>query len=57
MVEDMDDIILGIVLILLIGGAILYLVRAKKAGVKCVGCPHSAECAAKNKGGCNVKQE
>ncbi len=42
-----DIIILGIV-VLLIGLAIVYIVKAKKSGVKCIGC--SGSCA----GNCNA---
>ena len=52
----MENFIIGALLLLVIGGAVLYLVRAKKAGVKCVGCPHGAECAAKKNGGCGTKE-
>ncbi len=33
------DIVLLAILVLIIGGAIVYIVRAKKRGVKCIGCP------------------
>ena len=47
-----DYIALGIIVILVVG-ALVYLVRQKKKGVKCIGCPHSANCGAKNQGcGC-----
>ncbi len=39
------DIILIGVIALLIGGAVAYLIRAKKRGQKCVGCPYSGECS------------
>ena len=32
------------ILVLLIGGAIFYIFRAKKSGAKCVGCPHAKSC-------------
>ena len=47
----MDNIILIAVLVLIIGGAIWYIVRAKKQGKKCIGCPEgcaSCKCC-KNK--------
>ena len=40
----MADIIVGIILILLIGGAVAYIVKEKKKGTKCIGCP-AAEAA------------
>ena len=33
-----------LLLVLILGGAALYLLRAKKRGNKCIGCPHSATC-------------
>lgn len=50
-----EDIILIVILVAILGGAITYLVRAKKKGVKCIGCPSGSECASKQKnasGGC-----
>lgn len=47
------DFIVTILLLLLIGGAITYLWRAKKRGQTCVGCPHAKQCAMhKQKSGC-----
>lgn len=42
------DIILIVVLAAIIGGAVAYLVKARKKGVKCIGCP-SGGCGC----GCN----
>lgn len=36
--------VIGLVL-LIVGGALFYVVRAKRRGVKCIGCPHAKECA------------
>ena len=41
------EIIAIIVIILIVGGASLYLVRAKRRGQKCIGCPYSKECGDK----------
>lgn len=40
----MDNLIIVVVLALIIGVAVAYVVRAKKNGVKCVGCPDGKEC-------------
>ena len=45
----MTDIIIAIVLLVIIGGAAAYIVKAKKRGVKCIGCPYSGNC----NGNCN----
>ena len=40
----MENLIGVIVLVILTGGASAYLIRAKKKGVKCVGCPAGGSC-------------
>ena len=49
----MDDLILCIVLVLIIGFGIFYIVRAKRRGAKCIGCPHAGACG--NKCTCKPK--
>lgn len=44
----MIDIIVGLVLAVLIGGAIAYIVKEKKKGTVCIGCPAAGTCGAKN---------
>ena len=39
-----DDIIAAVAIVLIIGGAIAYIIKAKKSGQKCVGCPYSKSC-------------
>lgn len=39
-----DFLVLGIVLII-IAAAVIYIVRAKKSGVKCIGCPAGGSCS------------
>jgi len=46
----MGDIIPIIIIALIIGGALFYIIKAKKSGRKCIGCPDSATCS-KNKNG------
>ncbi len=41
----MVDIILGLVILAILGAAITYIYRAKKSGVKCIGCPAAGNCA------------
>lgn len=45
-----DWIIVGIVLII-IGSAVAYIVKEKRKGAKCIGCP--AACNCKQKGKCD----
>ena len=35
----MTDLIVLIILAALVGGAVSYIVKAKKNGAKCIGCP------------------
>ena len=48
------DWIVIAVIILIVGGASAYIIKAKKSGKKCIGCPDSCSCSAKGKeaGGC-----
>lgn len=49
----MTNVILVIVLLLILGGAGIYIINAKKRGVKCIGCPAGATCSGKCSGNCN----
>ncbi len=55
----MADIIAIAVILLIIGGAAAYIIKAKKSGKKCIGCPDSCSCASKKGGAgcgcCNTK--
>ena len=39
------DIIVLVVVALVIGGASFYIIRAKKKGQKCIGCPYAKNCS------------
>ena len=41
----MANVIVVIILAVLVGGAVAYMVRAKKSGVKCIGCPSGCACS------------
>jgi hypothetical protein len=45
----MENVIIIIALLIIVGGGAFYVIRAKKRGEKCIGCPYSKEC----KGGCH----
>ena len=47
----MDDIIIIAILVGIVALAVIYIIRAKKSGKKCIGCP-SGGCFSKN-GGCS----
>ena len=44
-----ETILVIAIVVLIVGGAAAYVIRAKKRGVKCIGCPHSGSCG----GGCS----
>lgn len=43
----MENIIIILILGIVVGGAGLYIYKAKKRGQTCVGCPYAKECAKK----------
>lgn len=46
------EIIAIVVVALIVIGATLYIIKAKKSGAKCIGCPHCSTChPKKNKKG------
>ena len=44
----MDNFIVIAVILVILGCAIGYIVKAKKKGVKCVGCPYAETCGKEN---------
>ena len=44
-----EDIIVIVIAVAIAVGIIVYLVKAKKRGEKCVGCPYSKQCPSKTK--------
>lgn len=48
----MDDLIILLILLAIVGGAAAYVYKAKKSGKKCIGCPEAAKCSG-NCGGCS----
>ncbi len=49
----MADFIVIVIVVVLLGAAISYIIKEKKRGVVCIGCPHAGECAKKHQGGCS----
>ncbi len=43
----MENVILILLLLALAVGVVIYLVRAKKRGEKCIGCPYAKQCGGK----------
>lgn len=41
----MENIIVIVALVLIIGGAAAYVLKQRKKGVKCIGCPNGEGCS------------
>ena len=50
----MKDLIVIAILVLILGLCIGYIVKEKKKGKKCIGCPYSSSCNTKEC--CNLKK-
>ena len=46
------DVVLILVIAAIVGGAALYIRKAKKSGKKCIGCPDSGSCSGHCAGCC-----
>jgi len=55
----MENIVLILVLVIILAAATLYIVKAKKKGVKCIGCPAGGNCSGHCSGeqGCGCQKE
>lgn len=53
----MADFVVILILVLLIGGAVRYIVKAKKRGAKCIGCGSSGSCCSCSSCSTNGKNE
>ena len=53
----MDTVIIIIILLVIAAAIVGYLVRAKKRGQTCIGCPYAKQCSGKCSGGCGSKLE
>lgn len=50
----MENLIVIAVLLAIVAGIVWYLVRAKKRGETCIGCPYAKQCSGKcNGNSCN----
>lgn len=48
----MLNILLIVILLAIAGAIVFYLIREKKRGVCCIGCPHAKACAKKHACAC-----
>ena len=44
----MGEAVAIVAIIMIIGGAVAYIVKAKKKGQKCIGCPSGGKCSSCN---------
>ena len=51
----MENVIVILILLAIAASIIWYLVRAKKRGQTCIGCPYAKKCGGKCSGGCTHK--
>ncbi len=47
------DYIAIAVIFLIVGASVFYIIRAKRRGEKCVGCPYAKQCGGKCNGRCD----
>lgn len=45
----MADIIVTLIIIMILGLSIAYIIKEKKKGVKCIGCPFADSCSKRKK--------
>lgn len=53
----MDNFLLVAVLVVIVLIAALYIIKQKKKGAKCIGCPYAGECASKNNCSCGCQTD
>lgn len=53
----MTNVIVLLVVGLIVGGAAGYIYKAKKKGVKCIGCPDSGTCSGHCSGCCGCGEQ
>ncbi len=51
----MGEVIAIVLIVLAVGGAIFYVIKAKKSGKKCIGCPDGCSCNGSCGGSCSTK--
>ncbi len=43
----MENVIIVLILVLIVGAIVWFLIRSKKKGEVCIGCPHAKQCGGK----------
>ena len=44
----MKDFIVAVIIVMILTIVITYIIKEKKKGTKCIGCPHAKTCGKKN---------
>ncbi len=45
----MESFIVGLIIVAIVGAAVAYIVKEKKKGTRCIGCPMAGTCASGKK--------
>ena len=48
----MENLIAIAIIVIIVGLASIYIIKAKKSGKKCIGCPYADSCTSKNTCNC-----
>lgn len=51
------DILVIAVIVIILGFAVGYIIKEKKRGKKCIGCPYACSCASKSQCNSNAKED
>ena len=51
----MENVIIIFILLAIAAGIIWYLIRAKKRGETCIGCPYAKQCGGRCNDSCNLQ--
>ena len=54
--KPIDFIIIGVI-VLIVGGAITYIVKKKKSGARCIGCPWAGQCGKNTENNCSCNND
>lgn len=41
----MATVIVGMIIVIIVGAAVVYIIKEKRKGVKCIGCPNGTACS------------
>ncbi|MBQ2803004.1 MAG: FeoB-associated Cys-rich membrane protein [Lachnospiraceae bacterium] len=53
----MANLVVAAVVLFVIGAAVAYIIKEKKKGTRCIGCPMAGQCARKCAGQCQGEED